>query len=303
MPQPTEPLAPPTLDPVATARWARTPPLVSPWLHEEVARRMVQRLDWIKAQPTAWCHWDALRGGVRGHALVADHYPTAHCFVHESEPSRVPLAEQRFLPRWWRARRWLGAPVRVQAPPESGVQMLWSNMALHASARPTQLLQQWHRALDVNGFLMFSCLGPDTVRELRALYTQLGWGPCGHAFTDMHDWGDMLVQAGFAEPVMDMERVVLTYERPEQVLDELRSLGRNWHPERFAGLRGKAWHREWLAAIDQGLRTPAQGHRLALTFEIVYGHALKAAPRIPVQAESQVSLQQMRAALRGSGGG
>ena len=91
---------------------------------------------------------------------------------------------------------------------------------------------------------MFSCLGPDTLRELRSLYRSLGWPPPGHDFTDMHDWGDMLVHAGFAEPVMDMERITLTWETPQQVLDELRELGSNLHPDRFAALRGKEWKRQ-----------------------------------------------------------
>lgn len=303
MPQIADPTAaPPTLDPVAAARWAGHTPRVSAWLHEEVARRMVQRLGWIKAQPAAWCHWEALRGGLQGHAQVASHYPKSVCYVHESTPDAALQARQHFEARWWQARRWSGPTVRVQAPGPSGVQMLWSNMALHAAAQPAHLLQQWHEALDVGGFLMFSCLGPDTLRELRALYAALHWGPCGHEFTDMHDWGDMLLQSGFAEPVMDMERVVLTYDRPEAILEELRGLGRNWHPGRFAALRGRGWRQELLAAMDQRLRVPAHGNRLALTFEIVYGHALKAAARIPVQAESQVSLQQMRAVLRRSGG-
>ena len=74
----------------------------------------------------------------------------------------------------------------------------------HRKADPQTLLADWHKALKVNGFLMFSCLGPDTAIELREVYRQLGWPPAGHELTDMHDWGDMLVQAGFAEPVMDM---------------------------------------------------------------------------------------------------
>ncbi len=290
--------APPTLDPVATARWARMGPSISPWLHEEVAQRMVQRLDWIKARPKAWCHWDALRGGLEGHTQVSGKYPAAACYVHESAPERVAQAQAHFGVRWWHARRWMGPDVHVQAPPDAAVQMLWSNMVLHTSARPDLLLQSWHKALEVKGFLMFSCLGPDTVRELRALYAALGWGPCGHELTDMHDWGDMLVQAGFAEPVMDMEQVVLTYGSPESLLVELRGLGRNWHPARFSGLRTPRWRQKLLDALGERLRVDSHGGRLALTFEIVYGHALKAAPRMPVRAQSEVSLDQMRAALR-----
>ena len=66
---------PPTIDAVAAARWARTPPAEpSPWLHEEVGRRMEDRLQWIKAQPRNWADWSPLRGGLQAHTLVEGRY-------------------------------------------------------------------------------------------------------------------------------------------------------------------------------------------------------------------------------------
>jgi malonyl-CoA O-methyltransferase len=177
----------------------------------------------------------------------------------------------------------------------------WQALALHEAADPQVLLAQWHKALKVGGFLMFSCLGPDTTRELREVYEALGWPPAGHQLTDMHDWGDMLVQTGFAEPVMDMERITLTYETPERLLQELRELGRNFHPARFPALRGRAWKARLLQALEQHLPRQADG-RLALTFEIIYGHAMKAQPKIKVSAMSAVSVQDMQAMLHGSRG-
>jgi malonyl-CoA O-methyltransferase len=155
-----------------------------------------------------------------------------------------------------------------------------------------------------DGFLMFSCLGPDTVRELRALHARLGWPAAGHEYTDMHDWGDMLVHAGFAEPVMDMERIVLTWATPEAALAELRTLGRNLHPARFPALRGKAWHRALKQALPELAPAEEGGGRIALTFEVIYGHAFKPAPRVALSAESAVSLREMRSMLqRGRPGG
>jgi malonyl-CoA O-methyltransferase len=144
---------------------------------------------------------------------------------------------------------------------------------------------------------MFSCLGPDTLRELRQVYERAGWPPAGHAFTDMHDWGDMLVHAGFAEPVMDMERITLTFSSAQAVLDELRTLGRNSHLARHPGLRGRRWHVQLLHALETGLPRDGQG-RLLLTFEIIYGHASKPLPRVPVSAEQSVSVADLRTLLR-----
>ncbi len=292
---------PPTIDPVAAERWHGSAPALSPWLHEEVAQRMEGRLAWIRQAPTAWCHWEAVRGGLQAHALLRQRYPGAECFVVETAPHLRAHAAQALALPWWKAARWTGAGTRFDMPPDGGVQMLWSNMALHMAPDPQALIAQWHRAVAVNGYLMFSCLGPDTLREVHALYRDLGWPVPGHAFTDMHDWGDMLLQAGFAEPVMDMERITLSFADAPRLLQELQELGANLHPQRFAGLRGRQWHARLLQALTERLATPGEEGRLSLTFEVVYGHAFKPPPRMAMGEHSAVSLQDMRAMLSGSG--
>ena len=282
---------PPTIDPVAARHWERVAPARSPWLHEEVARRMEDRLQWIRLEPRTWADWEPVRGGLSGHALLERRYPRAECFVQEAQ-AREGALEQLSRP-WW--RRWSG-PVLHRGPiPDGAAQMLWANMSLHMSGDPQALLAAWHRALAVDGFLMFSCLGPDTLRELRAVYQALGWPPPAHEFTDMHDWGDMLVHAGYAEPVMDMEQITLTWEKPQRLIEELQELGANLHRSRFPALRGRGWRSRLEQELIEGLRG-ADG-RLALTFEIIYGHALKPAPTLRMSAKSELSLENMRAML------
>lgn len=259
---------------------------------------MQDRLQWICRTPKIWCDWHPVRGGMQTHALVAQRYPQAQVYVVESSPRMQALAQSHWAKPWWNPARWAGSRTMVELPAAGSVDMLWANMLLHHQAQPMQMLQAWHQALAVDGFVMFSCLGPDTVKELRALYTQLGWPAAGHSYTDMHDWGDMLVQAGFAEPVMDMETITLTFATPERLLQELRELGCNLHPQRFAGLRGKAWLAQLHAALDTHLRVDSSEGQLAVTFELVYGHAFKPAPRVAVDAESAVSLEQMRRMLK-----
>jgi malonyl-CoA O-methyltransferase len=176
--------------------------------------------------------------------------------------------------------------------------MLWANMALHMAPDPMALIAHWHSLLGVDGFLMFSCLGPDTLRELRRVFAGMGWPAPSHEFTDMHDWGDMLVRAGFAEPVMDMERITLSYTSPQSLLAELRGLGRNLHRARFAALRGCNWRESLHAALARELARPQEQGRLHLTFEVIYGHAFKPPARLGLQAETSVSLEEMRRSLR-----
>ncbi|MBE7366592.1 class I SAM-dependent methyltransferase [Ramlibacter pallidus] len=286
---------PPTIHPAAAARWQRAAPAASPWLHEEVGRRMAERLEWIKRAPAAWADWEPVRGGLEAHALVGKRYPQAGTHVVEPDPARAAIARERLGSPWWR-RLGGGARTAFGPVPAGGVQMLWSNMQLHMEADPQALMRQWHDALAVDGFLMFSCLGPDTLRELRSAYAEAGWPPPAHEFTDMHDWGDMLVQGGFAEPVMDMERITLSFETPQRLLRELRELGANLHPARFPGLRGRRWRDALHALISRALRGP--DGQLALTFEVVYGHALKPLPRAKLAESSAISMADMRAMLQ-----
>lgn len=287
---------PPTLDPAAAARWAARPLPASPWLHEEVARRMQERLAVIRLQPQAWADWEPWRGGVQAHQALRVRYPQAAVWQVCAQLEEARRLQAQTTPAWWRPGRWTGPAVHQGVPPDAGVQMVWANMLLHQVADPQALLTQWHRALAVDGFLMFSCLGPDSLRELRVLHAQMGWSAPHHEFTDMHDWGDMLVQAGFAEPVMDMERITLTFETPERLLQELRDLGRNAHVGRAPGLHGRGWREQWLQALNAHAPRNREGH-LQLTFEVVYGHALKPLGRPRMLPESQIGLHDMRQML------
>jgi malonyl-CoA O-methyltransferase len=281
---------PPTIDPVAAARWAQRVSGQSPWLHEEVARRMEDRV-----------HWEPARGGLEAHGLLTKRYPKSECFVLENRMNSAQAAHKSIAPPWWSPARWTGPKVTLGAPPNP-VHMLWANMALHMAADPQALIQRWNRLIATDGFLMFSCLGPDTLRELRQLYARQGWGAPSHEFTDMHDWGDMLVRAGFAEPVMDMERITLSYSSPQSLLQELRTLGRNLHVGRAAGLKGRTWLTQLQVAMSDQLQSPTavggEAGRLTVTFEIIYGHAFKPQPRLTVLPETTVSLDEMRNSLR-----
>lgn len=260
---------------------------------------MRDRLQWIKLQPAAWAHWGAVRGGLQAHAALASQYPKANAYVYEAAERLRLVAIDKLAKSRWNPAAWAGKRPLFERPPPGSVDMLWANMALHEAADPQTLLAEWHRALAVNGFLMFSCLGPDTAIELRSVYAQRGWPPAGHQLTDMHDWGDMLVQAGFAEPVMDMERINLTFPSADRLLQELVGLGRNFHPARFAGLRGRRWKAELEKTLATELVTGNEGH-LGLTFEVIYGHALKPQPKMAMSALSAVSVEDMRRMLQSS---
>jgi malonyl-CoA O-methyltransferase len=168
-------------------------------------------------------------------------------------------------------------------------------MVLHMHFDPGSLIAQWRRALSMEGFVMFSTLGPDTLKTLRDVYREAGWGVPHAPFVDMHDLGDMLVRAGFADPVMDQEMLRLTWATPDALLTELRSLGINADLARCAGLRTPRWRSRLEAALAE--RAGADG-RIALEFEIVYGHAFNPPPRVAVTGETRLSAADLQRMAR-----
>lgn len=287
----------PGLDPIAARRWRERSHQASPWLHEEVGARMVERLQWIKQAPARWLDWSPLNGGLQAHQLVCEHYPEASVALVGDAAQVAAESLRRHSPRSWNPLRWLASgPVLHDGSP-GAAGLLWANMALHLEPLPRALLSRWQELLAVDGFLMFSCLGPDSLRELRTVYAQQGWPAPAHDFTDMHDWGDMLIEVGFAEPVMATEHITLTYPDVSRLLRDLRDWGRNLNQARFAGLRGRRWKQQLEQALEAGLPRDAQG-QLLLSFEVIYGHAVKPEPRVKLESTSRVSVEQMRSMLR-----
>lgn len=263
-----------------------------PWLNREVSRRMAERLQVIKLQPSTVLQWSAWLGGSQDD--LAQAYPQAQQIWVDLDEARAPQAG--FMDKL--LRRSVPQHRRPEQVEPGAAELLWANMCLHGSSQLPALVQAWQRALAVDGFLMFSCLGPDSFVELRPLYAQEGWGEPAPPWIDMHDIGDELVQAGFADPVMDQELLTLTWTSPESLLADLRSLGGNVSPRRFAGLRSRAWKQRLLQALE-GLRG-ADG-LLRARVELIYGHAFKPVPRARLAAETAVSLDDMKAMVRKPG--
>jgi malonyl-CoA O-methyltransferase len=266
-----------------------------PWLHGEVARRMAERLTVIRLQPAQVVDWGSFLGASQAH--LAQAYPQARMVAVEQDSSRGRATAAQLRQRWWKLWK---AAVEVVTPDQLApgqAQLLWSNMSLQGVLDPAETMRAWQQALAVDGFLMFSTLGPGSLRQLAALYAREAW-PAAHApFVDMHDLGDMLVAAGFADPVMDQETITLTWASPQALLDELRTMGGNVAPHRQTGLRTPRWRDQLLAGLAD---TADAGGRVAMDFEVVYGHAFKPLPRPRVTGRTEVPLADMQVMVRSS---
>ena len=261
---------------------------------------MGEKLDVILLRPERVIDWWSALGA--GAGLLEAAYPKAQMLRVEPDAAWAERSRAQAQRPWWTAARWTGGEVTVAPEAEAiapGAGLVWANMMLHAVVDPVALIERWHGLLRVDGFVMFSCLGPGTLRELRTLYARLGWPSPTPGFVDMHDLGDMLVQAGFADPVMDQETLTLRWPDAKALLAELRSLGGNTAPDRGQGLRTPRWRAELVREL-QGLAAPDGS--IGLSFEVAYGHAFKAAPRLRPGEATTVSLDDMRAMVRSSHG-
>lgn len=265
------------------------------FLMREVAERLASRLDYIKLQPKRILD----TGCGTGADLLAfgERYPQAYR-VGIDASSRMAQAAAAFgaASGWRKLLRSAPAYGVVQGDfatlpfaPRS-FDLVWSNLALHWYREPHRVIPEWHRVLTNDGLLMFSAYGPDTLRELRAAWAEVDDLPHALTPTDMHDLGDMMVASGFDTPVTDMERLTLTFESPDTLLRDVRLLGVNPQPARRGGLTGR--HR--LAALRAALERQRRADgTIALTFELVYGHAWKVPEKTDAQGNAVVRLQDI----------
>jgi malonyl-CoA O-methyltransferase len=245
-------------------------------LQREVCARSLDRLQFIKLQPR--CILDAGCGTGNAWPGLARRFPRAELFALDLAPAMLREARRR-LP--WH-RRWLGrVPAAVCGDLErlplqaESIDLAWSNLALQWVNDLPGALREFRRVLAPGGLLLFTTFGPDTLKELRAAQPVPGRGGFNR-HTDMHDIGDMLVAAGFADPVIDMEPFTLTYDDVRALMRDLKAIGaHSAAADRPAALAGKAW----LAALARNYEAYRRDGRLPATFEVIYGHAWAPLPR------------------------
>ena len=255
---------------------------------------MLERLQYILLEPGRIL--DAGCGEGHGAERLAERYPGAQVLGLDFA---LPLLQAARGHDTWlrrvlkRARVYYLCADFASVPlAAASVDLAWSNLALHCAGDPQPAFKELRRVLKVGGLLMFSCYGPDTLKELKSAFAARDGAPHVHGFIDMHDLGDMLSACGFAAPVMDMELITLTYADVDALLADLRATGQqNVLAERRRGLTGKGV----LGAMRAAYENLRRDGRLPASFEIVYGHAWKPAQRLTEDGGAIVTMQPRRA--------
>ena len=241
-------------------------------LQREIGERILRRMDVVRMQPESILDLGSGTGTHTGQLLKI--YPKSRVYAVDFALPMLRKTAAR--------GRWLKRPLCVCGDMEQlplgndSVDLIYSNLAFQwANDLPT-LFAECLRILKPGGLLMFSTFGPDTLKELRAAWSVVDDLPHVSPFMDMHDIGDSLLQSRFAEPVMDVDQLKLTYETVDQLMRDLKHLGaHNAVRGQSRGLTGKARMRAMRQAYEefrhQGL--------LQASYEVVYGHAW--APKAP----------------------
>jgi len=152
--------------------------------------------------------------------------------------------------------------------------LIFSNLALQWSYDLAAVFQEFRRIMKADAMLVFTCFGPDTLFELKQAWRAVDDFPHVNDHPDMHDVGDVLLAAGFRDPVMDTERLTLEYPDVMSLMRELKGLGaHNVARERIHGLTGKSRLKTMLQAYEPFRRED----RYPASYEIIYGTAF--APR------------------------
>ena len=243
-------------------------------LQREVCVRMLEKLDYIKLRPAHLL--DVGSGTGWGTRQLSERYPQAE--ITALDIALGMLRAARGTSSWWQKlfrgkhENYVCADVEALPLAAHSMEMVWSNLTMQWCNDLPATFNELNRVIKTEGLLMFSPFGPDTLQELRIAFRGVDGYNHLNRFADMHDIGDMLVAAGFADPVMEMEKIILTYDDARAVMQDLKRIGaHNATAGRAPGMLGKT---RW-AQIVHNYETLRRDGKLPTTFEIIYGHAWK----------------------------
>ena len=237
-------------------------------LQKEVCKRLLEKLDYIRLNPRL-----ILDAGVGTGEAVAP-------LLKRYKQSRLVALDlsERMLAKALKQGGLLRKPELVCADIEQlpfrddSFELIFSSLTLQWCNDLQATLSGLLRVLEPGGLLLFTTFGPDTLKELRACWERVDDAVHVNRFADMHDVGDALLQAGFADPVMEAETITVNYDSVDVLMADLRAIGAN---VTAAGHRVGLTAPAALIRLRQAYEAYRVDAHLPASYEVVYGHAWK----------------------------
>lgn len=234
----------------------------------EIQKEMLARMDYMALKPEIIL--DAGCGLGEGIDLLQKRYPNAGFYGLDSASVMLQYAKSQLNQSNWIQANAQSLPFRPQS-----IDLIWSNLLLPWCGNVATIFTEWRRALRPEGLLMFSSLGPDTLIELTGKVSteELPY------FVDMHVIGDALTQAGFIHPVLDVERIAVTYKQASLLFEDLSHLG-------------------LLPVLPSDILLEKNAEDFfSVTYEVIYGHAWSPQLQIDESGEFKINLNDLRQQL------
>lgn len=255
-------------------------------LQKEVCSRLLEKLEYIKLSPQLIL--DAGVGTGEAIAPLMKRYKKSRLVVLDL--SERMLAKATYHGGLLRKPELVCADIEQLPFCEDSFELIFSSLTLQWCNDLQATMEDILRVLKPGGLLMFSTFGPDTLKELRSCWGQIDDAVHVNAFTDMHDVGDGLLQAGFADPVMEAETITVNYETIDMLMADLRRIGANATAE---GGRAGLTAPSVLKKLRQAYESYRVDNLLPASFEVVYGHAWKPAASQPEKHELRVNITNL----------
>ena len=255
-------------------------------LQREVADRLLQRLDFMQLAPKLLVDLGAGTGYCATH--LEARYKKAAVLLVDLAPGMLVEARRH---RRWRSRQRYACADAVSLPvAEASCDLIISSLTFQWCEDLVAVLKECRRALKPGGLLLFSTLGPDTLKELRSAFASIDSAPHVNRFVDMHIVGDALIQAGFSSPVLEREDLTVTYPDVLTLMRDLQGIGaRNSDRARPRHLAG----RETLKNLAHAYERFRVGAALPATYELVFGHGWVAPQARPQDGTSVFPISRL----------
>lgn len=190
--------------------------------------------------------------------------------------SRAMLLVARKNRPWFSKSTFVQGSARQLPFADATFDLVVANLLLPWEPEPQAIFEQVARVLKKGGVFAFATLGPDSLREIERAWAAVDSSVHVNRFPDMHDIGDGLVRAGLADPVLDVDRLGISYKNADKLFADLTNCGgRNALAGRARGLTG----RNRFQAMRDALSAPQADGRILLDLELVYGHCWGCGPK------------------------